>query len=62
MSLKLETKNIIHEFYKMIQIKFNVSIKKVQKNNAKDFYNIKLSNFLSIGGVLHETSCVYSPQ
>ena len=61
MSHKLEAKNIIQEFYKMIQRQFNVDIKKFITNNTKDLCNIELSHFLS-KGVLHETSCVYSPQ
>ena len=37
MSHKSEVKNLIQKFYRLVQRKFNVNIKKFMSNNAKDF-------------------------
>ena len=59
MKAKSEVKALIASFYNMVLTQFNVKIKCFRFDNALEF---KLSNFYSANDVIHQTSCVYTPQ
>ncbi|RVW50730.1 hypothetical protein CK203_073311 [Vitis vinifera] len=46
----------------MVKNQFNVTIKKFQSNNAIDCFNQVLTPFFQYEGIIHESSCVNTPQ
>ena len=46
----------------MIGQQFRDIVKGLRTDNAKDFLNKELSEFLASKGIKHETSCPYTPQ
>ena len=59
MKAKSEVKALIVSFYNMVFTQFNVKIKCFRSDNTLEF---KLSDFYSAKGIIHQTSCVYTPQ
>ena len=49
-------------FHKMIRTQFGVDIKKLRSDNAKDYFNQVLSPYFQKYGIVHESSCVNTPQ
>ena len=52
----------IKQFVQMIERQFEKGIKVIRTDNAKDFINHDLQTFYANLGIVHETSCVYTPQ
>ena len=46
----------------MIQIQFGRGIQRFRFDNARDFVNADLVSFFADRGILHETSCVATPE
>ena len=46
----------------MVKNQFRVSIKWVRSDNAKDYFNQTPSSYFQKEGIIHESSCVDSPQ
>ena len=59
---KSELSTIIPQFYSLIQTKFSTSIRCFRSDNAKDYVNTTLTTFFQTNGIIHETSCLYTPQ
>ena len=59
---KSDVSSIFPRFHNMIQTQFGVQIKRFRSDNAKDFFNQSLSTFFEKQGILHESSCVNTPQ
>ena len=59
MKAKSEVKALIVSFYNMVLTQINVKIKCFRSNNALEF---KLFNFYFANDIIHQTSCVYTPQ
>ena len=53
---------ILPNFHNMVKNQFNVTIKKFQSNNAIDCFNQVLTPFFQYEGIIHESSCVNTPQ
>jgi len=49
-------------FSKMLNNQFNVSIKVIRFDNGTEFVNNQMENFCKTNGILHQTSCAYTPQ
>lgn len=62
MKHKSQTTNILMNFYNMIETQFNTKIKRIRSDNGTEFTNSKVQSFLMDKGILHETSCVATPQ
>ncbi|CAN1152027.1 Retrovirus-related Pol polyprotein from transposon TNT 1-94, partial [Linum perenne] len=62
MKEKSETRMIFQQFYTMVHTQFNTKIQVLKTDNAKDYFNSILSNFLSQNGIVHVSSCVETPQ
>jgi hypothetical protein len=59
MKLKSETPTLIQNFVKMVHTQFNTKIKCIRSDNGHEF---KLSNFYHGHGIVHQNSCVATPQ
>lgn len=59
---KSEVTTIFSKFYNMITTQFGVRIKRFRSDNAKDYFNQTLSSFFRKEGIIHESSCVNTPQ
>ena len=59
MNAKFEVKALIVSFYNMVLTHFSVKIKCFRSNNALQF---KISDFYFAHSIIHQTSCVYTPQ
>ncbi|RDX61944.1 hypothetical protein CR513_59778, partial [Mucuna pruriens] len=46
----------------LLNSKFNKSIKRLRSNNGTKFVNLEFSKFLKDNGVVHELTCVNTPQ
>ena len=50
------------EFFVMVERQFNTLIKCFRFDNARDFFNKTLSTFFRSKGVIHQSSCVRTPE
>ena len=46
----------------MVSTQFGTSIQKFRTDNAKDYFNNELNQFFQQEGVVHESSCIDTPQ
>ena len=49
-------------FYAMLKNQFDKTIKAVRTDNGTEFFNHKMNSFFETTGIIHQSSCVYSPQ
>ena len=61
MTHQSKVKDIISDFYILLQRQFDANINIFRNDNAKDLCNNELSNFFTQEGVIHEISCVDTP-
>ena len=59
MKSKFEVRQLFFSFYTMVHTQFGLKIKAVRIDNAKEF---NMSDFFNSHGIIHQTSCVYTPQ
>ena len=59
MKSKSDVRPLFQSFYTMVATQFSQNIKSIRTDNAKEF---AMSDFLSSHGIIHQTSCVYTPQ
>jgi hypothetical protein len=59
MKLKSETSHLIKSFVSLIQTQFNTTIKCIRSDNGTEFL---LRDFYRQTGIVHQTSCVGTPQ
>lgn len=53
---------LVHNFILYVQNQFSTTIKVFRSDNGSEFLNVSLSNILSSLGIIHQRSCVYTPQ
>ncbi|RVW75295.1 Retrovirus-related Pol polyprotein from transposon TNT 1-94 [Vitis vinifera] len=59
---KSDVSIVIPNFHSMVQNQFGVKIKSFRIDNAKDYFNQILSPYFQSQGILHDSSCVNTPQ
>jgi hypothetical protein len=59
MHSKSDTRPLLFSFFNMVETQFHTKIKSVRSDNGLEF---ELSDFFSIKGVIHQTSCRDTPQ
>lgn len=59
---KGEVGHVIPKFSKMIETQFHTQVKVIHSDNGREFVNQTLGNFFSTHGILHQTTCAYTPQ
>ena len=53
---------MFQNFHKMICTQFGTEIKIFRSENAKEYNNSGLSHYLASNGIIHQISCVDTPQ
>ncbi|KAA0052319.1 Beta-galactosidase [Cucumis melo var. makuwa] len=61
-SYKSEVSSIFQNFYHTIETQFHTKIAILQSDNGWEFQNHNLGEFLASKEIVHQTSCVYTPQ
>lgn len=59
---KFDMSSVLSIFCSTIKNKFGVSIKSILSENARDYFNQFLTPFLQREGIIHQSSCVETPQ
>ena len=54
--------SIFQNFHVEIRIQFNTSIHILRSDNAKKYFSMSFSLFMSSHGILHRSSYAYTPQ
>ena len=59
---KSDVSTVLPNFFSLIRNQFGVQIKRFRSDNAKDYFNQILSPYFQREGIVHESSCVNTPQ
>ena len=59
---KSETCQVFKNFHKMIQTQYQTSIRTLRTDNGTEYFNTTLSPYLLQNGIVHQSSCVDTPQ
>nr|KYP42659.1 Copia protein [Cajanus cajan] len=59
---KFETATHLINFCKMIQTQFEDKVKTIRSDNGTGFVNSRIQYFIQNEGIIHETSCIATPQ
>ena len=62
MKTRAELFSIFQKFHAEIHTQFNASIRILRSDNAKEYFSMSFSSFMSSHGILHQSSCTYTPQ
>ena len=62
MKTRVELFSIFQKFHVEVLTQFNTSIRILQNDNAKEYLFGPISSFMSSRGILHQSSCAYTPQ
>ena len=61
MKHKNEVLKCFKDFYAFVRNQFNTCVKIIRTDNGKEYVNNEFGSFLSIEGILHQTSCPDTP-
>ena len=59
---KSKVSQIFKNFNSMVQIQFQTNIQVFRTDNSKDYFNFVLGNYLVTHSIVHQNSCVDTPQ
>ncbi|KAJ0532312.1 putative RNA-directed DNA polymerase [Helianthus annuus] len=59
---KMEVFENIENFYELILTQFKKRVKVFRSDSGTEFINSKMDNFYKSKGILHQTTCAYTPQ
>ena len=62
MKTQAELFSIFQKFHAEIHTQFNTSIHILRSDYAKEYFSMSFSSFMSSHGILHQSSCAYTPQ
>ena len=62
MKSRSELFSIFKSFCAEINTQFNASIQTLRSDNAPEYFSTQFTEFLSSHGILHQSSCAYTPQ
>ena len=57
-----ELYSIFKSFYMEIKTRFNASLRIFRSDNAHEYFHTSLSQFFDDHGIIHQSSCPYTPQ
>ena len=59
---RAELFSIFKKFHSEIRTQFNTSILILRSDNAKEYFSMSFSSYMSSHEILHQSSCAYTPQ
>lgn len=59
---KSDVSTVLPKFHMMIQNQFGTKIRRFRSDNARDYFNQILSPYFHKEGIIHESSCINTPQ
>ncbi|GAA0158032.1 hypothetical protein LIER_38575 [Lithospermum erythrorhizon] len=59
---KSQTLHVFQMFLAMVQTQFNKTFKCLRTDNGTEFVNTQFSQLLNTNGIIHQRSCVHTPQ
>ena len=62
MKTRAELFSIFQKFYAEILTQFNISIRVLRSDNAREYFSAPFTLFMSQHGILHQSSCAHTPQ
>ena len=62
MKNRAELFSIFQKFYAEIQTQFNISIRVLRSDNAREYFSTPFTSFMSQHGIIHQSSCAHTPQ
>lgn len=62
MKEKSEVGRIFEIYHKMVQTQFQSNIQILRTDNGREYYNLALNSYLQKVGIVHQSSCVDTPQ
>ena len=62
MHTKYDTIVLLRDFIYMIKTQFDTTVKCVRSDNGTEFFNSQVDALFREHGILHQSSCVHSPQ
>ena len=62
MKNRAELCSIFQKFYVEILTQFNISIRVLRSDNAKEYFSTPFISFMSQHGILHQSPCAHTPQ
>jgi hypothetical protein len=62
MKSKSEVSSLFQQFHKMIATQYQSKIQVIRTDNGGEFINQNLKQYLNLHGIVHQTTCPYTPQ
>ena len=62
MKNRSELFSIFQSFFNEIKTQFGVSIRTLRSDNGREYLSHPFKHFMPCHGILHQTSCAYTPQ
>jgi hypothetical protein len=62
MKTKQDVCSLFKQFYSMVDTQYKTSIQVLRIDNGREFVNHEMKQFLHGQGIIHQTTCLYSPQ
>jgi hypothetical protein len=62
MKSKSEVSSLFQQFHKMIATQYQSNIQVIRTDNGGEFINHSLKHYLNSHGIVHQTTCPYTPQ
>ena len=62
MKTQVELFSIFQKFHAEIRTQCNIFIRILRSDNTKEYFSTPFSSFMSSHGILHQSSCAYTPQ
>ena len=62
MKEKSEVDQMFKKIYNIIQTQFHEKIQVLKIDNARDYFNSVIGEFLLKEGIVHQSSCIDTPQ
>lgn len=59
---KSEVTIYFKQFFNVVQNQFSTIVKSLQSDNGSEFFNLECSNLFTSLGIIHQSSCVRTPQ
>ena len=54
--------SIFKKFHDEIRTQFNTYIRILRSGNVKEYFSMSFSSFMSCHGIMHQSTCAYTPQ